>query len=158
MATNTVLDKIATEANFTITLASLASSTSGVGRQSTLLTNASPAHMGVIIHVKVKQGTSPTSNRAVYVYFIRSDGTLRDDSAGASDAGLTVKNLQPIMTLWNGASAATGDVLQGSVYVEHPGTEWGIAIVHDTAVNLDSTEGNHGYSYEYVDPDVAAAA
>jgi hypothetical protein len=25
-------------------------------------------------------------------------------------------------------------------------------------VNLDSTEGNHGYSYEYVDPDVAAAA
>lgn len=151
---NEVKEKFSTSAGFTITLASLASSTGGVGRQSTIVDNTATKYRRVIVYLKIKQGTSPTGSRAVYVYGIRSDGTLRSDGAGASDAGITILNAPLLGTMVNKASPATGDLLYGEFVFDSPGPEWGIAIVHDTGVNLDSTEGNHDYNWVGVNPEI----
>ena len=139
---------------FTITVASLASSTAGVGRQSTLVDNSSTRYGRLLVFVKLKQGTSPTGNRGAQVYLLRGDGTNRDDGAGASDAALTVLNAQLIGQLVNKPSPATGDVLQGWFVVDEPGKEFGLAIVHDTGVALDSTGGNHLVQFIGVNPEV----
>ena len=151
---NEIQEKFSASAAITISLASLASSTTGVGRQSTIISNATTKYSKVIVYLKVKQGTSPTGNRGVYVYGIRSDGTIRTDGAGASDAGLTVLNAPLLGTMVNKSSPSTGDLLYGEFVFYDPGPEWGIAIVHDTAVNLDSTEGNHDYNWVGVLPEV----
>lgn len=151
---NEIKEKYSASAGFTITLASLASSTSGVGRQSTLIDNSTTKYKRIIVYLKIKQGTSPTGNRFVYVYGIRGDGTIRDDAAGASDAAFTRLNTMELGVLANKASPSTGDLLTGSFVFENPGPEWGIAVVHDTGVNLDSTEGNHDYNWVGVLPEV----
>ena len=148
---NAILDKFSpTSTALTITLASLASSTAGLGRQSTIVDNTTNRNQDILLYVKITQGTSPTGSRGVYIYLIRDDnnGTNhRTDGAGASDAGLTVVNAELIGALRNIASPSTGDVLYGEFLVRRPGPKWGVAIVHDTAVNLDGTGGNHWVRY-----------
>lgn len=155
---NEVQEKQGSSTALTITLASLASSTTRVGRQSTIVDNTTVQAPRVLVHYKIKQGTSPTGSKAVYFYLIRGDanGTAhRDGEAGASDAGLTIApNLSPIHIAANKSSPSTGDVLQGSFLVEAPGPKWGIAVVHDTGVDLDSTGSNHWIRYETLIPEV----
>jgi hypothetical protein len=151
---NEIKEKYSASAGLTITLASLASSTVLVGRQSTMIDNSTTRYQKTIIYLKIKQGTSPTGNRGVYVYGLRGDGTLRTDGAGASDAALTVLNAPLIGVMVNKPSPATGDTLYGEFVFDNPGPEWGIAVVHDTGVNLDSTEGNHDYNWIGVNPEV----
>jgi len=142
-------------AALTISLASLATSTAGVGRQSTIVNNSTTKYDYALLNVLIKLGTSPTANKSVYVYLIQSNGTNRTDGAGASDAALTIKNAALIGIMTTGSAPGTGDNLRKTFNVEGLGQEWGIAIVHDSAVNLDSTGGNHvltwaGYKYELV--------
>lgn len=151
---NEIKDKFSSPSSFTIALASLSSSTAGVGRQSTIIDNSTTRYGKVIVYLKVKLGTSPTGNRSVYIYGIRSDGTLRSDGAGASDAAITVLNSTIIGALITKASPSTGDVLQGECTFYEPGPEWGIAVVHDTGVNLNSTESNHAYTWVGVNPEI----
>lgn len=146
----TLKDIFGSSTAFTITLGSLASSTSGVGRQSTIVDNTSTAYTAIWVACNIKCGTSPASNAPVYIYLIRDDnnGThIRDDGAGATDAGLTVVNAPLIGTLFTKASAATGDPLKGTFYVPAPGPKFGIAVVQATTVALDSTNGNHVINY-----------
>jgi hypothetical protein len=166
MATNKVLDLHAASSVLTITLASLASSTAGVGRQSTLLANPSASaagdgHRRALIFFNVKLGTSPTANKSVQFYLIRGDNTASpqhiDDQGGASDAAITIKNAQCFFVAQN-ISTTTGEIVQGSFVVENMGPDWGIAVVHDTGVNLDSTAGNHWIRCVYVDDDIQAAS
>lgn len=145
----------ASYSTLTISLNSLASSTAGVGRQSTIVDNSTTKYDGALLNVLIKLGTSPTANKSVFIYLIQSDGTNRTDGAGASDAALTIKNAALIGILTTGTAPATGDNLRKTFNVDGLGSEWGIAIVHDSAVNLDSTGGNHvikfsGYKYEVV--------
>jgi len=140
----TIPPKYGSPAAPTITLASLASSTSGVGRQSTMVDNSSTRNKKIYLFVQVKLGTSPNSNAPISVYLLRYDTTaIRTDGAGASDAGITVKEATPIGVLTTGPSAATGDVLKGDFVILDPGPNWGIAIVNGSGVALDSTAGNH---------------
>lgn len=155
---NEIKDLFDASTALTITLASLATSTAGVGRQSTLVDNTTNRYQDALVYVKITQGTNPTGNKGVYVYLIRSDNQGTDhvsDGAGASDAGLTVLNAPIIGVMKNKSSPATGDVLYGEFLVNRPGPEWGIAIVHDTAVNLDSTGGNHWVRFIGLNPEVA---
>lgn len=138
----------------TITLASLASSTAGVGRQTTLISNTTARYQSVEVFVQIKLGTSPTGNKFVYVYGIRGDGTTRSDGAGATDAAITVLSSELLAAMPDKASPSTGDVLIGVFWFENPGPEWGVAIVHDTGVNLDSTGGNHVIGYIGHNPEV----
>jgi hypothetical protein len=138
-----------------ITLANLASSTSGAGRQSAMVNNGTSRYGLLHLFVKVKLGANPTANKTVQVYFLKgNDGGLRTDSAGIGDAALTVKNAPLAGVLTTGNSPASGDVLQRHFLFHDPGPEWGIAIVHDTGVNLDSTAGNHAVHYIGDNPEV----
>lgn len=146
----TLKDIFAASTALTITLGSLANSTAGVGRQSTIVDNTSNAYTAIWLACNIKMGTSPSNNALVYVYLIRDDnnGTnIRDDAAGASDAALTVLNATLIGTLTTKAAAATGDVLKALFYIPNPGPKWGIAIVNSTGVALDSTNGSHVINY-----------
>lgn len=134
----------------TITLASLATSTAGVGRQSTIVDNTTTRYKRIQLSVSIKQGTSPTGNKGIFVYLLRSnnDGTaIIDDAGGASDAAHTVLSAPLIGTLINKASPATGDVLSRNFLIEDPGPKWAISINHNTGVNLDSTGSNHVVSW-----------
>lgn len=147
---STITDAYGSLNTITITLASLADSSTGVGRQSTIVDNTTDKYQDVLVYISVKLGTSPTSNGIVYVYLIRDDGSgspMRSDNAGASDAGLTVKNAELIGCLASGASPSTGDVLTDAFLIRRPGPKWGIAVVNNSGVSLNSTGGNHVAKY-----------
>jgi len=156
---NEIKDKFSASAALTITLASLASSTAGVGRQSTLVDNSSARYGELVVYVKITVGTTPTANTPIYVYLIRSDndGTdHRTDGAGASDAALTVNNAPLLGVIM--VPATTSDTAYYGEFSTRPygavGPEWGIAIVQSTTVNLNSTGGNHWVRYIGVNPEV----
>ena len=142
---NQILAEHGTATAMTITLASLASSAVGVGRQSTIVSNVDDAQL-IHVYVKVTVGTSPTANTSIFVYLIKSDGTHRSDGAGASDAALTIVNARLLGVIRNPATSSD-TAYYGEFLVRNPGPEWGIAIVHNTGVNLNSTGGNHWVRY-----------
>lgn len=140
-----IMAKFGTATAMTITLASLTSSTAGVGRQGTLIDNSTTKFQKVHLYVKVTTGTSPTTLKGIYVYLLKankvSSPEVITDGAGASDAGLTVVSAQQIA----GAivDATSNKAYQFDCVIHNPGPSWGIAIVHDTAVALHATGGNH---------------
>lgn len=143
-------DTLAASASFTITLASLAHSAAGVGRQSTLLTgNTAPS---ALVSVKFTVGTNPTANTLIYVYLIRSDGTIADDAAGASDAAITIKNAPLLGTIL--CTATTSDATYYGTFdtksLGSLGATWGIAVVNSTAVTSNSTAGNFDARYTLI--------
>lgn len=153
-----IKDKFSTSAALTVTLASLATSATGVGRQGTLVDNTTNRFTRAVIYYKITQGTSPTGSKAAYFYLIRSDNdatTQHNDAAGgASDGAWTaLPNVQPVHIAYNLASPSTGEVLQGSFVVEDLGPEWTIGVYHDTGVDLDSTGGNHWIRYVGINPE-----
>lgn len=144
--------------SITITLASLASSTVGVGRQSDIIDNTTTRYSAVLVFLQVKLGTGPTGNRGVYVHLIRGDNdggsTIRSDGAGTSDAGLTILNAQQIGGLQDAGAPSTGDVLTGEFLILEPGPQWGIAVHHDTGVALNATGSNFVVKYIGINPEV----
>jgi len=151
---SSISDTYGTTTTFTITLASLANSTAGVGRQSNVITsNTAPS---ALIAVKFTTGTSPTANTLVYVYLIRGDGTLIDDNAGASDAGITVINAPLLGTILN--SAATSNATYYGVFdtkfLGSLGKSFGIAVVNSTGATANSTGGNFSAEYTLITPTI----
>lgn len=143
-------DTFAAATTFTITLASLANSTAGVGRQSTLVT--SNTAKSALIAVKFTVGTSPTANTLIYVYLLRGDGTLTDDNAGSTDAGLTVINAPLLGTIL--CSAATSNAtyygLFDTKFLGSLGSTFGIAIVNSTGATANATAGNFSAEYTLI--------
>jgi len=152
---NTIQPVFSAPAALTITLASLATSTAGVGRQSTLVDNHTTPYSRIHIFPKVTTGTSPTANKLIYFYLIKGDGTIRTDGAGASDAAWTRVGAR--LLGWVVVSAVS-DVAytpdDPCFTIEDPGYEWGIGVVHDTAVNLNATGGNHAIRWVGENPQV----
>lgn len=155
---NAVKQALGTETAFTITLASLATSAVGVGRQATLVDNSTNLFFGAKVFVKVTVGTSPTANTSIYVYFIGSNATpsISTDGAGASDAAWTAVNARLLGVI--SVPATTSDtayygVFDTAAFGPLP-TKWAVGIVHDTAVNLNSTGGNHSVTYQGYNPNI----
>ena len=151
MATSEIRTKLDSAAAFTITLASLAN---GSGRQSTLLTN-STNRPAALIYVRLKSsGSAPTAGTVYEVYLLRSDGTITDDGAGASDAALTVENAPLLGTIV--VTATTTKNFYG-VFDTAPlgplGATWGIAIKNSTGQAISATEGDHAARYTYYVPE-----
>lgn len=149
---NEIRTKDITTAAFTITLASLAD---GSGRQSTLVSNTSD-YPAALVNVKITSGGSAPTAGAVYeVYLLRSDGTIADDGAGASDAAITIENAPLLGTIK--VTATTAKAFYG-VFDTAPlgplGPTWGIAVVNESGQALSSTEGDHDYNYTYYVPEV----
>lgn len=144
-----------TSTALTITLASLASSTTFVGRQSTLINNTDIAQF-IRVYFKVMTGTSPTVNKSIQFYLVSGDNpsssNIRTDGAGASDAALTVVTAPLVFVVQ--VTATSNVSYQGSFLIRNPGVEWGIAVVQDTGVALHATAGNHDIRYVIEDQTV----
>lgn len=154
----TIKETFASATSMTITLASLASSTSGVGRQSTLVDNTTNLYLSAIVYLKVTVGTTPTANTPIYVYLIRYDNSaIADDGAGTTDAGLTVVNSPLLGTIV--CTATTSNTAYYGVFDTSSfgslGPKWGIAVVNSTAVALNATGGNHVVNFIGVTKSVA---
>ena len=139
-------------ASFTITLASLAN---GSARQSTLLSNSSN-YPAALINLKITSGGSAPTAGAVYeIYLLRSDGTIADDNAGASDAAITIENAPLLGTIVVTATTSKSFYLVIDTARLGPlGTTWGIAVKNSSGQALNTTEGNHLYRYTYYVPEV----
>lgn len=139
----------------TITLAALASSTVGVGRQSNMINNLDNAQF-IRVFFKVTTGTSPTNNKSIKFYLLTGDdpasSNIRTDGAGANDAGLTVETASLVYVVQT--DNTSDKTYQGSFLIRNPGAEWGIAVVHDTGVNLNATGGNHELRYVTEDQEI----
>lgn len=132
----------------TITLASLATSTSGVGRQSNLVDNTDLAQF-IRIYFKVTTGTSPTANKSIQFYLITADApsapTIITDGAGTSDAGITIVTAKLVNVVQT--TSTSNQAYQDSFLIRNPGRAFAIAVVHDTGANLHATAGNHVIEY-----------
>jgi hypothetical protein len=145
---NEIKSKFGASTALSITLASLASSTTGAGRQSAMVDNSTSRFGLVHLFVKVTLGTSPTANKTVQIYLLKGESSgLRTDAAGSGDAALTVKNAPLVGVMTTGSSPGSGDVLQRHFTIREPGPEWGIVIVHDTGAALSSNAANHAVRY-----------
>jgi len=147
-------------AAMTITLASLASSTSGVGRQSTLVDNTANLYKSALVHAKITVGTSPTANTFIYVYLIRYDNSaVGDDGCGANDAGLTVINSPLLGTIL--VPATTSNTAYYGVFdtsfLGPLGSKWGIAVVNSTGAALHATGGNHTVNFVGIKETIATS-
>lgn len=142
------------EADFTITLASLASA---AGRQSTMVANPNNRPRAMI-YVRIKSGAVAPTNGAVYeVYLVRGDlhaTPYRTDGAGAADAALTVENATLLGAI---AVTNTANKLFYGEFDTAPagplGAEWGIAIRNQSGQALNATEGDHLKRYVYMVPE-----
>lgn len=141
----------------TITLASLATDANLLtGRESTAINNTSNLYLDYLLAGKITTGTSPTDAKSIRVYVYGStedsptypdvfDGTDSAEtvtSAGIRDACLQLAaviatNNTSDRTYWFGPISVAS--LFGGVLPKY----WGVFVVHDTGVNLNSTAGNH---------------
>lgn len=153
---NEIKAKLGTATAMTITLASLASSATFAGQQTTMVDNTTTLWQRIHLYVKVTTGTSPTANRGIYIYLIKGNKAaspdIITDGAGATNAALTVVAAQQI----GGAltDATSNKAYQIDLLIDGPGPSWGVAIVHDTGVALNSTAGNHAVYYVGENPEV----
>ena len=148
MAVTEIREKASNASALSIDLHNLASSAARVGVQSAVVDNTTIKAHTIILHVKVRLGTSPTGNKAVYIYLFRSDGVIRDDVAAATKGALTQLNASQVMVLRTGESPSSNDFLQKTVRIPNIGGEWGVIMWHDTGVNTNTTAGDSVIEYQ----------
>lgn len=155
----TATPSYATPASLTITLASLASDTNLlVGRESTARDNGGGDDaIDVLLGGKITTGTSPTAGRniEVWVYATWNDGTnYSGGNAGTDGAKTHTAESKTLMKLGqiiatNNTSDTTyafGPISLVALFGCMP-ERWGVWVVHNTGVNLNSTAGNHEISF-----------
>lgn len=146
----------------TISLASLASSTSWAGRASTAINNTTNLDLDHLVSGVIKLGTTPTAAKRVSVYVyaplkIVSGTPTYPDGITGTDANKTMTSesvaIAALRWLWTGKTdATTGLVLpmpQCSIADAFGGMPpyWGLFVVHDSVAALDATAGNHYFHY-----------
>lgn len=136
----------------TITLASLAN---GSARQCTAIANASKRPTARVSG-KITTGTSPTAGTLISFYRIRTNGTYRQDGAGAADAAITIANAELVETLV--VDATSNKEYDFSFVVGDWGdplsSEFLVAVSNGTGVALHATTGNHAMVVEFGLPEV----
>lgn len=152
MAVSAILLKTATKQLFTQTLASLAASSTGTGRQATMVANAG-SYPAAMVYLAIMSGATPPTLNTVYeVYLLRGDdasaSTYRTDAAGAADAGIVIENAVLLGTIKVTATANKKFYGEFDTKPLGPlGPEWGIAIVNNSGQALNPTEANHFKGY-----------
>lgn len=151
----------ASSAAFTITLASLASSSTFVaGRQSTTIDNTSNLYLDYLVGGKVTTGTSPTATKEVRAYLFGSvdDTPTYPDTLGATDANVTITSTDVLAAALALFAASGTDSTSNRTYWLHPKgvaqffaglvpKKFGLFAVHNTGVALNATGSNHALSY-----------
>lgn len=171
MSAGDVTLKRGSSAALTITLASLATSSTFVaGRESTAISTGEPT-IDYLLAGTIMVGTTPTAGTQIQVwaYGSFSDTPTYPDTIDGSDSAETItsigiRNAALALAAVMDVDATTSDrayyfaprsvaALFGGVL---PKT-WGIWVTHNTGVNLNATGGNHVISATPVYMNVAAA-
>lgn len=153
----------ASSSDLTITLASLAtSSTLVAGRNSASVVNTTNKYLDYLISSMITNGTTPTANTLIEVWAIpKKNDTEWPDGFTASDAAKTVTSRGQLQNygaliaqhniiattsnlVWESSNVSLCAKL-GLAFGSAP-KEFVIWVVHSTAVNLNSTAGNHKIS------------
>ena len=142
--------------DITITLASLASDTNLLaGRESAAIDNTTDGYRDYWVSGKITTGTSPTASRQIEVWAIGSwDGTNWPDVFDGTDSDETISlagvKASICRFVANMATTATsnedyyfGPVLMSSVFGGDIPPKFVLFVVHNTAVALNATAGNH---------------
>ena len=156
----TIKPAYTTSAAITITLASLATSSTRVaGRESTVVDNTSNLFLDCLVSGKVTTGTSPTSGKQIDVWVVASeDGTNYPDVFDGTDSDETVTSENVRNSALRLAATAIVDSTSDRTYYIAPFSiaalyggnmprKWGLFVTHDTVANLNSTGSNHAFSY-----------
>lgn len=154
---NNVKVSFGTSTAITITLASLATSAVGVGREATAVDNTTNLFLDAFVTVKIKtNGSGPTGDKAVYVYAAFSeDGTIWPDTVTGSDAGITLTQPTNLVLLGaiNAVAASTTYIRtfpMSSAWGGLLSRKWSIVVVNATGNVFDSTSGNFLVQYSGV--------
>lgn len=155
--------------DLTITLASLASGSSGVftaGQESTAVDNTTNVDVDHLLSGKITTGTSPTASRSINVYAYANlssatgtptypdvlDGTDSAETFTSANVMNSAVRFVANMVIDSTSDRAYyfGPVSVASLFGGVLPKFWGVYVAHDTAVNLNSTAGNHKISYERI--------
>ena len=143
---SSIKQALGTQADLTITLASLAN---GSGRAATAVDNTSNLYLSSDIRVKIKTAAAATSATGyLSVYLIRSeDGTDYDDAFAGSDAAYTPVNALLLGTINAVANATTYHKVfdTAELGLSLP-AKWSVGIVNSSGAALDGTAGSHEVS------------
>lgn len=150
----------------TLGLASLASDTNLLaGRESTAVDNTTNLDLDHIVSGVITTGTSPTVSKIIEVWAYASyktaagtptypdvlDGT--DSAETITSANIKNSALRLVATITVDATSDRAypfaPVSIASLFGSMP-KFWGLFVVHNTAVNLNATAGNHGIEYERI--------
>jgi len=151
----------AASAAYTFGVASLAtSSTRTAGREGTAVSNTSNKYLDYLIGGTTRTGTSPTAGKQIdlWVYAAYNDTPTYPDVFDGTDSAETVTSENVRNTAIRLAASAIVDstsdrdypfapVSLASLFGGWAPTHHGLFLAHDTAVNLNSTGGNHVFSY-----------
>lgn len=159
-----------TASDVTITLASLASDTSKLtGRESTAIDNTSNLYLDYLVSGKITTGTSPTASRSIEVWAVASwDGTTWPDVFDGTDSAETITIAEIKTTvcrlITSIPTTSTSDRTYhfaghsiASLFGGVVPPKFVIFVTHNTAVNLNSTSGNHQIRIQPVYQNVAAS-
>ena len=139
-------------ANFTITLAGLAS---GSARASASVDNSITDYPVAIVDLKIVSGAvAPTAGTLYEVYLLRHNGTIGDDGWVGTDSVIIIENapmLGTIVVTATAAKAFTGKFDTSNFIL---GSTWGIAVKNASGQALSATEADHIKSYRYHIPEI----
>ena len=146
----------AADQQLTITLASLATSATLVaGRESTAVSNASNPYLDRTLSGKITTGTSPTAGTIqVWVVPATNDTPTWPDVFDGTDSAETVTSADILAAAGALAAVIATDATSDRTYPFYCGSvaalfggvlprDFVVFVTHNTAVNLNSTGGNH---------------
>jgi hypothetical protein len=153
----------AADGAFTITLASLATSSTFVaGRESTSVSNGTNKYLDYEITGKITTGTTPIVDRSIILFGVKpiNDTPTWPDVFDGTDSAETITNAQimdAMPILWRGGVSATSDIGYPIINALTIAQAWGLVpdnfsvfVAHNTNVNLHATGGNHEINYRGV--------
>ena len=152
-----VKETYAASSALTITLASLASDTNLLaGRESAAWDNTSNVYLDLYVSAKITAGTSPTVSTTIEVWSVAvlDDTPTWPDAFAGADANISATSRNVLFSAAVLIRAITVDATSNRVYSLRPtsiaklygdflplkGSIW---VVHNTAVALNATGGNH---------------
>jgi hypothetical protein len=151
----------------TITLASLASDTNILaGRESTAVVNVSNLDLDHLLSGVIRTGTSPTAGKQIEVWVyapikVVSGTPTYPDVLDGTDSNETITSRNVLGSACRLAQTIIVDATSDRDYPIAPvsiaslfggslPTHWGVFVVHNTAVALNSTGSNHYLHYQRV--------
>lgn len=137
----------------TITLTSLSDN---AARQSTEIDNTSNLYLDALVRIKTEGLAGSTDTVNVYAYG-QVGNDVRTDSAGATDAAITVRNARLIGVIQMNATTpvVSGPMSVASAFGGALPPKWGIIVENNSGASLSSTAADHDVDFVGITATVA---